>query len=71
MKTTVLAAAEAKPCPWCGEQPGMWRGVGAYRIIGCDNANCGVAPKASGYTKDRVLGVWNKRAVEDGRTEKP
>jgi len=63
MKTAVLSRSEAKPCPWCGEQPSMWRGVGAWRIIGCDNADCEANPQVSGNTKSRVLDAWNKRAV--------
>jgi len=69
METTVLAATEAKPCPWCGQQPNMWHITDDGRIIACDNEDCMTTDIAIGSTMTRALERWNKRVVEDG-TEK-
>jgi hypothetical protein len=63
-KVTSLSTKEAKPCPWCGEQPKLqyWRGGGPRkRVVGCENDFCTVGPDVVGSTKSEALERWNER----------
>jgi len=64
MKTTVLAAVDAKPCPWCGQQPSVWSISGPGRAIACDNEDCMTTDIVTGSTMTRALERWNKLVVE-------
>lgn len=62
-----LMKHEAKPCPFCGQQPFMsyWHGGGPLkRMVFCDNSACVVSPQVSGSTKTRALNRWNWRYNE-------
>lgn len=56
------------PCPFCGEQPSMWRDKNpdTYGLrmwhISCVNMECGVAPRVDLYRDDIVIEYWQKRA---------
>jgi len=61
---TVLTLEDAKPCPWCGEQPTIqpWHGGrSTKRMVGCDNEECSVRPCVSGQTRLEALLNWNTR----------
>ena len=61
-----LLPDEAKPCPWCGEQPDIqrWHGGGPQkRMIGCQSIFCEVSPEVTGGTRKSALAHWNERRV--------
>jgi hypothetical protein len=63
-KPVVLAAGEAKPCPWCGAQPSIqpWHGGRpTKKMICCDNPDCAVSPLVAGETRREALVRWNTR----------
>jgi hypothetical protein len=60
----VLAAAEAKACPWCGGQPTIqpWHGgKPTKKMVACENEDCDVAPNVTGPTRREALAAWNTR----------
>jgi hypothetical protein len=60
----VLSVSDAKPCPFCGEQPMIqyWHGGGPQkRLISCANDCCKVAPSVCGSTRRNALENWNLR----------
>ena len=61
-----LLPDEAKPCPWCGQQPYIqhWHGGGPQkRLISCDTPECDVSPDVTGTSRKSALAHWNERRV--------
>lgn len=61
----VLAATEAKSCPFCGAQPTIqpWHGGRpTKKMISCDSEDCDVAPNVTGETRREALARWNTRS---------
>ena len=59
--TTTLSPTDAKPCPWCKQQPTIREAQGEDRLsyfIGCANVYCPVNPQVSGSTKAKALEHW-------------
>lgn len=58
----------AKPCPFCGENPGLARDLGPNRLnrfqVGCESDDCPVCPQTSGATLSEAWARWNKRAPQ-------
>jgi len=60
----VLSIKEAKPCPWCGEQPEIehWHGgPTTKRMISCETLECAVNPHVTGKTATEAKAIWNSR----------
>lgn len=61
----ITKAAEAKPCPFCGELPHTipWHGGGPRKtMVCCRNESCHAAPQVTGTTRSSALDTWNIRA---------
>lgn len=69
----ICDASEAKPCPFCGEQPRLrpWHGgAKTKRMIGCPWPGCYVQPAVTGPTPGVALARWNERSDERMREAK-
>lgn len=64
---TILSAADALPCPFCGQQPTIqpWHGGGPRkRLVHCPARyydECAVSPSVTGSTRKQALERWNRR----------
>lgn len=59
-----LSLLDARPCPFCGDQPEIepWHGGGKMkRRIGCNRDSCFVGPSVCGSTPKQALNLWNYR----------
>lgn len=66
-KIVACTKDEAKPCPFCGEQPvrQLWHGGGPKKtMVSCDSENCFVEPAATGPSRQAALDRWNFRSEE-------
>lgn len=53
----------AKPCPWCGEDPGLARETRpGWYMVGCESDDCAVTPQVSAQSLNEVWRKWNERA---------
>ena len=63
-KEQITTREEAKPCPFCGEQPTIqpWHGGGrGKRLVACYSEVCYVRPGVTGYNRRVALARWNTR----------
>jgi len=52
-----MRPANAKPCPFCGEQP-IWTG----KTIQCRDEDCEIKPRTAWYVDiEKALFAWNQR----------
>ena len=57
-----------KPCPFCGGEPQLVQGYGAYSFtwyVECHGEDCAVTPDTSGHGRDNAIARWNRRAPQE------
>lgn len=54
--------APAKPCPFCGTEPGLATMRAGKYMVGCDADECEANPQVWKETLQQVWAAWNKRA---------
>lgn len=54
---------EVKPCPFCGEDPIIYRSdINDKWGVACDNKKCFIQPYTKTYTHKRIaINKWNTR----------
>jgi hypothetical protein len=63
----MLLEKEAKPCPFCGNQPYIepwYGGRKSKRMISCQSKACFVHPGVTGTNRLAALKRWNIRSEE-------
>jgi Lar family restriction alleviation protein len=56
-----------KPCPFCGEQPSVFRYNGGEMRIECVDPDCQASVRIEAANEQRAVNKWNTRAEEPER----
>jgi len=65
-----MSETNLKPCPFCGDDPGVEHYDDGWLLVACQGLSCGVAPATpSGTSLEEEHKLWNTRPGEEAARE--